>query len=468
MKKSLIYILISASVFSACKKEFTDLTPLSARTGANFYKTASDMEIATNAIYKALHQTGSYNQSFWVMGEMRSDNTDAGADLTGLGADLNNIDNFAENAATAEIITSGYLDSYVGINRANIVLDRIDAVNMDETLKKRMKGEALFLRSLYYYHLAVFFGKAPLVLKEITPSEGKDYLQKPATEILRQVASDLITAEDYLLPTNTTANIGRATKVSAAALLGKVYLTLGEKANAIAPLRRVIANQSYGLVPVYANIWGTANKNNKESLFEVQFKGGGTNTGNTFTHAFSALLPQATGAYRNRPTEDMQNAYEAGDLRLTASMHVPGDPIYGTTGINSRYIVKYGTSSAYQAGDAENNWIVLRYADVMLMLAEALGEGTESYDLINELRQRANLGDIDENTPGTFEEKLLHERRVELAFENHRWPDLLRFGKANSVMNASGKANVRKLFLIPQRELDLNDLFTQNPLNQTN
>ena len=114
-------------------------------------------------------------------------------------------------------------------------------------------------------------------------------------------------------------------------------------------------------------------------------------------------------------------------------------------------------------GDAPNNWIVFRYADVLLMLAEALGEGQEAYDLINEVRDRADLDPIDESTPGSFEEKLLRERRVELAFENHRWADLLRFGVAESVMSAEGK-NPRLLFLIPQRELDLNASWTQNPL----
>jgi hypothetical protein len=464
MKKSLLYMLISASVLTSCKKEFTELNPESARNTGNFYKTASDMEIATNAIYKVLQSNGAFNQGYWIMGEMRSDNTDAGGDITGLGAELNNIDNFAENAATAEPITTAYLESYLGVNRANIVLDRIDAIPMDENLKNRLKGEALFLRSVFYYHIAVFFGKAPLVLKEINQVEGKTYPQVSATEILKQVATDLTAAENYLPSINTGVNVGRANKAGAAALLGKVYLTLGDKASAVAPLRRVLANTNYGLVLNYANIWGIANKNNKESLFEIQFKGGGTNTGNAFTHAFSALLPQQTGAYKNRPTEEMENAYEAGDLRRDASMHIPGDTRFGTTGLNSRYIIKYGTSTSFLAGDADENWIFLRYSDAMLMLAEALGEGTEAYGLINEVRRRAGLTlNISASTPGTFADKLLKERRVELAFENHRWPDLLRFGKATEFLTAQGK-KPRLLFLIPQRELDINRSYSQNPL----
>ena len=107
--------------------------------------------------------------------------------------------------------------------------------------------------------------------------------------------------------------------------------------------------------------------------------------------------------------------------------------------------------------------MVFRYADVLLMLAEALGESSEAYGYINEVRERAGLGPIDSSTPGTFEEKLLHERRVELAFENHRWADLLRFGVADAVMSAQGKpTNGKLLFAIPQRELDLNSNFSQN------
>ncbi|MDH3652100.1 MAG: RagB/SusD family nutrient uptake outer membrane protein, partial [Saprospiraceae bacterium] len=121
-------------------------------------------------------------------------------------------------------------------------------------------------------------------------------------------------------------------------------------------------------------------------------------------------------------------------------------------------------SNSFSEDDAANNWVVFRYTDVLLMLAEALGEGTEAYDLINQVRSRAGLGSIDASTAGSFSEKLLQERRVELAFENHRWADLLRFGAAEATMSAQNKpVNGKLLFAIPQRELDLNSSFTQNP-----
>jgi len=458
MKQQLTYILILSCFLMSCSKDFTDLNPISQRNVNAFYRNGDDMVIAVNAAYKALQMSGTYNQSYWILNEMRSDNTDGGFDQTGLGADMNIIDNFGENAATAELITSAYLDSYVGISRCNLILSRIDAVTMTDVLKNRIKGESLFLRALFYYNLAVNFGRVPLVLKEIAVEEGKSFPQVPAAEIYKQLATDLLQAETYLPIKYGSADVGRATKGAAAALLAKVYLTMGNKNDAVPVLRRVISDYGYSLVPSYARIWGIANENNVESIFEVQFKGGGTNTGNAFTNAFSALLIQSTGSYKNRPTADMQAAYESGDQRLAASMNPLNGPLNA-----GRFILKYGTTTAYNEGDADYNFIVLRYADVLLMLAEALGESAESYGLINQVRTRAGLAGLSAASPGTFDDKLLHERRVELAFENHRWPDLLRFGKAREVMAAQGKTP-RLLFLIPQREIDINSTYTQNPL----
>lgn len=458
MKNRITYLTMLCCVLLSCSKDFTDLAPISQRNVNSFYRNTDDMIIAVNAAYKALQMNGTYNQSYWVMNEMRSDNTDGGADITGLGADLNIIENFNENAATSELITSSYLDTYVGISRCNVVLDRMEAIPGDEALKNRIRGEALFLRSLFYYNLAVNFGRVPLILNEISVAEGKTFPQTPAADIYKQLVTDLTLAESYLPVRYAAADLGRATKGAAATLLGKILLTMGDKAAAVPALRRVVNEYGYVLMPTYGRIWGLANENNAESVFEVQFKGGGRNTGNAFTNAFSALLIQNTGAYKNRPTAEMQAAYEPNDQRLAASMNPLNGPLNA-----ARFILKYGTTTAFNEGDADYNFIVLRYADVLLMLAEALGENDESYALINQVRSRAGLAPISAATPGTFVDKLLQERRVELAFENHRWPDLLRFGKAQEVMRAQGK-NPRLLFLIPQRELDINKTYTQNPI----
>lgn len=465
MKK--IYIAITTvaiAIFGvSCKKQFTDLSPLSQRNVDNFYKTEGDFITAVNATYKALQLKGTYNQGYWIINELRSDNTDAGSDIGGGdGPFLNAVDNFSEDA-TAAIIGDVYFDSYVGIGRANIVLSRIDAVSIPEASKNRLKGEALFLRSLFYYNLAVAFGNVPLVLKEISVEEGKTYLQVTAADVYAQLVKDLEQAENYLPVTYTaTTDKGRATKAAAATLLAKIHLTTGNKQAAVPVLRRVIdqyqSQAGYQVLSNYALLWGTANENNAESIFEVQFKGGGFGTGNLFTNAFSAVLPQTAGNYKNRPTAALEAAFETDDKRAAISFN----PLGGALNAN-RFILKYGTTNSFTEFDADYNFPVLRFSDAYLLLAEALGETGEAYDLINEVRTKHGaLPPIDATTAGSFEDKLLHERQVEFAFENQRWPDLLRFGKATQVLEAQGKTSVRLLFLIPQKELDINDQLKQN------
>ena len=455
MKFKYIISIFVISVFCSCSDSFTDLAPISQRNAGIFYETASDMQVAVNAIYSTLKSDGCYNQSYWVMQELRSDNTFW--DGTGLAEEITVFDKFTD-ISTSNVTEAAWNASYQGISRANIVLGRIDAIEMDASLKSRLTGEALFLRSLYYYHLAVAFGNIPLVLTETTSvEEGQSHTQVGASVVFDRLIGDLTKAESDLPESYGSADVGRATKGAAAALLAKIQLIKGDKGGAETTLRRILT-YGYTLVPNYADLWGADNENNSESIFEVQFEGGFGNQGNSFTSQFHGVLSvPVTSGQRNIPERDLTDDYEAGDLRFAASLE-------GVTIDNTGWPIKYGITNAFGEDDAPNNWVVFRYADVLLMLAEAIGEGTEAYGLINQVRTRAGLGDIDANTPGTFTEKLLHERRVELAFENHRWADLLRFGVAETVMSAHGKPiNGKLLFAIPQRELDLNASFSQNP-----
>jgi len=461
----LVTSVLGAAALLSCGEGFTDLSPASQRNVNQFYSTAGDLNTAIIAAYKVLQANGTYNQSYWITQEMRSDNTDQGSDGTGLGAELTVIDNFTENA-TSEFVTAAYTDSYLGIARSNIVLSRIDGVDIAEAEREQIRGEALFLRSLFFYNLAVSFGNIPLPLTEAkSAAEGNTLPQVPAADVYKQLIPDLIKAEAGLPLKYDATKVGRATKGAAATLLAKVYLIAGDKKSAETVLRRIVASYGYSLLPNYANLWGLANKNNAESIFEVQFKGGGTGTGNAFTNAFHPTLKHTTGAYKNRPTQDVLKAYEPGDDRFLKSMDTSFVNAQGVIQTNTkndaRYIVKFGRENAFDENDASYNFVVFRYADVLLMLAEALGEGTEAYALINQVRARAKLAPISAATAGTFAQKLLHERRVELAFENHRWADLLRFGVAKEVMLAQGKT-IRPLFLIPQRELDINKAYKQN------
>ena len=460
MKAKLTVIILALFVIS-CGDDFTNLAPISQRNVDNFFTNANDFELALNGAYSALHLDGMYSQSHWVMFEMRSDNTDQGPDVTGLANELAVIHIFNENSLNG-FIGDMYRDHYVLINRANVILDRIDGITMNQTQRDQIRGQALFLRSLAYYNLAIAFGNVPLILTEITDINQR-ITQSNKTAILERVAQDLATAEGLLPDAYPAAQRGRATKGAAAALLGKVHLTLGNNGQAETVLRRVLT-MGYSLVPDYANLWGVANSNNSESIFEVQYRSGGLGTGSPFTNYFSPspLLQNGLGNARNRPTENMWDAYEPGDLRRDISMALTYVNPNTNAVVEARHILKF-RSEPFQNNDSDINWPVLRYADVLLMLAEAIGESPEAYGLINQVRARAGLGPIDASTPGTFADKLLQERRVELAFENHRWADLLRFNRAAQVMQQQG-LNARMLFPIPQREIDVTPGFQQNPL----
>lgn len=463
--KKIIIVLLTLGMTSACSKGFTELAPVSNRNEADFYNSPDDFIAALNASYSGLQDLGAYGRAYWALFEMRSDNTDQGPDATGLARQYTEINQFTEDPLN-EQVDAAWSGSYKVIANCNVILDRIeDVVAIEAGLKNRIKAEAIFLRSLMYYHLAVAFGNIPL---QLTPFASGDVLsQVDATVVYDQLVSDLTIAENNLPISYPIDNVGRATKGAAATLLAKVQLTLGNTSEAETTLRRIVDNYNYKLLPNYADIWGPDNENNEESIFEVQFISGGIGQGSALTNEFSpsADLQTGQGFGRNRPTEAMENAFVPGDLRFEPSM--------GTTWINTEgevivqnYVRKYESNPPTE-NDSDNNFVVFRYADVLLMLAEAIGESQESYDLINQVRARAGLDDIDTTMPGSFQDKLLNERQVELAFENHRWADLKRFGAIVDKLTAAesdviNAGNIRELFFIPQREMDINPNFVQN------
>lgn len=458
--KRILYIMLCTSLFTGCSKDFTDLAPISNRNEADFYQSADDFEVAINASYRGLQSTGIYGRGYWTMFEMRSDNTDQGPDATGLARQYTEINAFTEDALNEQVSTA-WSESYKVIANCNIILERIPSVEMDAAIGDRIAGEALFIRALMYYHLAIAFGNVPLQLEPYVA--GDELVQVSESVVLEQLVTDLETAEGYLPVSYPSSSVGKATKGAAATLLAKVQLTLGNNSAAETVLRRIISNYGYDLVPEYADLWGVDNENNEESIFEVQFMSGGIGQGSLFTNDFSpsSALQAGAGYGRNRPTVSMQEAYEDGDARYDASM---GDSFVNLDAevVEALYIKKYQADIAIE-NDSDINFVVFRYADVLLMLAEALGETDESYDLINEVRERADLGEIDAATPGTFEQKLLQERRVELAFENHRWADLRRFNAIGRVIEAEPVITAtREYFFIPQREMDINPNFVQN------
>ncbi len=452
MKNILLTTVLASFSLMACNDDFIALNPISDISETNFYKSPQDMEIAVNAAYAGLRNTGLFNQGLYFVGEMRSDNT-ATSWVSGDSYDTESIYYFTVISSNRYLNTI-WNDAYNAILRCNVVLDRIDAVDMDQTLKEQYKGEVRFLRALEYFYLVQIFGDVPLVLTEITVQEAYAQGRAPAQQVYAQIMEDLQFAEDALPPTYGSVDIGRATSGAAKGILGKVYLTMKNYPEAKTKLEEVINSSSYQLLPNYADLWDLQHENSMESLFEVQYLKGGRGTGSPFANAFAPkfsnqIVVQVGGAGSvNSPTVDMENAYEPGDLRKDLSL-APGYVNDAGDFVPYAYIKKY-FDVPFEDGDANNNWIVLRYADVLLMYAEVLNElgfapDGQAFQLLNQIRERASLVPKTANNADpklrvadqqAFRLSIEQERRVELAFENHRWFDLVRTGRALEVMNS--------------------------------
>jgi hypothetical protein len=485
---TIIKISAFAALFGSCSKKFITLTPPSNQTSASFFITASDFQQGVNAIYDGLQSQQTYGKSFYYLMEVRSDNTDIFDRGANAGA-ASQIDLFTE-ATTSSFISDGYAGSYVTIARSNAVLDRVDAAAIPDSSKKQFKGEALFIRSLSYFNLVRLYGRVPLVIKTETTSQSLSDKRNAVADIYAQIEGDLKTAAS-LLPAsyNAAADQGRATSGSANALLGKILVTEKKWSQAVTVLTPLV--NAYSLLPDYGDLFVAANAQNAESIFSVRYKKGlSPSEGNTY---FTDMMPVTIylngvvygGSNNNRPTHDIAAAYEAGDKRFAASL----DTTYLVSPGNVRkgnYVRKYldppGTT-----GDEGNSFPVLRYADVLLLLAEALNEGGynpaagpgTAFYYLNLVRGRAGLPgktSTDWVDQDSFRDGIFAERRVELAFENDRWFDLIRYSKGLSILQKHllSEYNLtspvltvnRLLFPIPQSEIDVHNdpvNFPQNP-----
>ena len=468
--------LASLIFLSAGCTDFLDLSPRDTANVGNFYRNAADMQAAVDAAYGMLASAGEYSYAYYNVSEVRSDNTfnwEGGGNLPDA-----ELDQF-KMSSTNEIVRLMWIDTYRGILACNTVLEHIGGANMDDALRQRFIAEAKFLRALKYFNLVRTFGDVPLVLKETkSVDEGYSQARVAQSEVYAQIIADLTDAASQLPVSYSGKDIGRATKGSAKALLGKVYLTTRDFAKAKDILKEVIDQGNYKLLADYAALWPAANANNEESIFEVQFKKGGTGTGSSFYNNFaprnsgSSVIQIGFAGGRNIPTADLIAAYEAGDARKAVSLSEGyTDNVTGKY-VADPYTLKY-RDTPFAEGDADNNWMVLRYADVLLMYAEAINETTgpnaEAFDAINAIRKRAKLAVLPAGlSKAAFALAIEHERQVELAFEGHRWFDLVRTDREVAVMNAHFKAPVvadfNAVFPIPQTQIDVNPAgIKQNP-----
>ncbi|MEZ0607784.1 RagB/SusD family nutrient uptake outer membrane protein [Fibrella sp. WM1] len=475
MKTKHILLGLLTLSLTACKDQFLDLSPVSAVGTSSFYKTQSDMLTALNAAYGALQANGQYGQNY-VFAEIPSDDTRPV--LSGSVTDQDEFDKFYLRTTNPFLLTR-WSDGYRGIYRTNSILDRLAGVPMDETLRKRIAGEAQFLRALMYFNLVRSFGAVPLVVTEITdPLQGYTYGRAPVADVYAQITKDLTEAEAVLPERYTGADVGRATRGAAKALLGKVLLTQRKFPEAATKLKEVIDANTYSLLPVYADLFKPANKNSRESIFEVQYKKGNLGEGSNWANQYAPensgnAVIQFGGAGNNQVTTDLESAFEAGDIRKSVSFATSYTNAQGVK-VDYYYIRKYLDPPTVN-NDSEDNWYVLRYADVLLMYAEALNETSQSANALtylNQVRKRVGLPDKTVTAQADLRLAIEQERRVELAFEGHRWFDLVRTGRALPVLQAKAAAIGIKtaltennlVFPIPQSQIDINpDKIKQNP-----
>ncbi|AKD56593.1 RagB/SusD family nutrient uptake outer membrane protein [Spirosoma radiotolerans] len=468
MKTRLIATWLLGIALTGCQKDFLTVIPETALSSATFFKTEADFQQAVNGAYVPFRQM--YNERAWVLEEMHSDNTYyARNTLYGAVDPTENVADFAVPTANGVTANDNVLQqfrlNYVVISRANQILSLIDGTGItftSEAIKNNIKGQALFLRAFSYFDLVRLFGKVPLHLTPVTGREDAALPLSSTEEIYAQIEKDALAASTAL-PNKATQEAGRATSGAAKTLLANLYITQKKWAQAEPVLRDVITKDGYSLMPDYNDAFSytNTNKNNAESVFEIQYLEGsaGYNGNQIYRFLPSPITaaeiapivgtsnPQPTSQESNNiPTPDLIAAYESGDKRKDISIGT----VTLSTSLRAEkkypYIKKYARPHALNNNTGQN-WPVYRYAEVLLFMAEALneqGKAGEAAGHLNKVRDRAGLAPTKASSQADMREAIFRERRVELAFENKRWFDLTRTGRVKEIIGAYGakvKAN---------------------------
>jgi len=489
MKNKIYIVTIFTTLFLVgCSKDFLDKKPLDSINTENFFETEEDAITAVNGAYQPLQWPKLYNLRIWTT-DIMAGNSIVGAGGGNDGIETQDLANFVtatDNAGVLDI----WRGPAPGILRCNLVLENVPGMSINETIKTRVLGEAKFLRGLYYFNLVRLFGDVPLILVPQAPGDNLRPTRTPKAEVYNQIIKDLTEAIDQLPARETYAlsDKGRASKGSAAGLLAKVYLTLGNYAKTV-ELCQQVRSLGYDLNTNYEYNFSVDHENSIESLFEVQYSGhssfGFWTDENQASWVSTFTGPRNSnfvgGGYGwNQPTQEFFNTYEATDKRKELTVLYEGGPqfdgldyqaAFSITGYNLRkFLVPKSISPDYDTNPL--NWPVLRYADVLLMEAEALnelGRTSEAEVPLNKVRARAGLEEVHGLSKDDFREKVLHERRIELAFEGDRWFDLIRINNGQyglSFLHSIGKVNATTKHLllpIPQKEIDANPNLAQNP-----
>lgn len=465
MKAKYIAAWLLAVGLSGCRENFLNVLPETSLSTDVFFLSEIDFKQAVNASYVPLR--GIYNGPAWVLEEMHSDNSYyARNTLYGAVDATENVANFAiptTNGITANgNVLSIYRQNYQIIARTNQILATIDGVDFAEASKSNIKGQALFLRAFAYFDLVRLFGKVPMHLTPVIGREDAPLPLSTTEDLYKQIEKDALEASS-LLPNKAKQEAGRVTSGAAKTLLANVYLTQKKWALVQPLMEDVVKNDGYNLMPDYNNAFSftETNKNNQESVFEVQYKEGSEGYNGGVIYSFipspitAAELKPITGTSNtqgtsqesnNIPTPDIIAAFETGDKRKDVNIGYVNLSSSLAENKTYPYIKKYARPHSLH-GNTGQNWPVYRYAEVLLFLAESLneqGKPAEAATYLNQVRTRAGLAGTKAASQADMREAIFKERRVELAFENKRWFDLTRTGRVKEIIIPYGariKAN---------------------------
>ena len=482
MKTTLIIIILFAGVLSSgCSKDFLEKVPPDRLPEEGFINSDSRALAALNAAYIPLASNnlfGSDNISLRLF-DPPSGDVILGAAISG------QVFNTFSFSADDPHLMAFYSGLYEGVYRSNIVIQRVPDVQMDETLRKRYVGEAKFLRALYYFYLTTEWGEVPLFTEPFTEPDDALIAKSPIADIQAVMIRDLNDAINDLPVSYDAKDLGRATSGAAKSLLGKVYLFMKDYVNAEKYLGEVIASGTYKLMDDFNHIINRNFENNQESIFEIQFASAAAGaTADVSDDREYHYWPQVNGGSSEvSPTQSLVDEFEPGDPRLDYSMFYyegqPFAPELSTSQLNLDAYKKSWSPTGYNIRKGQvpvlfinargTNFPLIRFADVLLMYAEAANELSmfdEARDAINKVRQRPSvnmpaLGVAATDSKEELFKAIVHERRVELAFEQHRYDDLKRWGLAETVLSPLGYTSRHRYFPIPQLELDVNPNLAQ-------
>lgn len=478
MKKIIGLTACVAILLLSCKKDFIEIQPESNVTVDVLYKTDKDFQDAVNGCYNVLQNQ---YQNFWVFGDLPAD--DVEEDIPNHFEHVS-FEQFTVNDRSP-LLASTWKNYYNLINRANTVLTQIEKADVSVVKNKnRHIGEAKFLRALAYFDLVRIFGDVPMITTNVTVEAaykiGREKKEKIYSDV---IVKDLQDAETRLPAKYSGADVGRATKGAAKALLGKVYLTVRDFANAEAKLREV-TTMGYALLPNFKDLWNYAqNEHHSEYIFDIEYEEG-IGEGSNFTHAFVPAWSALTNFYGIKggspagdgaATTGFYNSFGQGDVRRDISVlfgitvngvytPIPTTSIQASASYSTKYITPVASS-----GDSKANWKVIRYADVLLMLAEAMNENgktDESLTYLNLVHKRAGLQAYSGLMQDDIREKIYAERRWEFYLEGQRWFDLVRAGRALNTLQPFGMKAHMTVFPVPLAQIQIINnpaIFSQNP-----